>query len=258
MKSKGKVVRNILCVLLVMACFGGAAFFLKEPAEQYVEVKQSSELIQKEFGGTEKEEPKVDDLIEFNGDAVAWIRIEDTNINYPIVHSQDNKDYLRRNIQKQYSYGGTLFVDCRIYEPFGIGTTIVYGHNLNNGLMFSQLQNYSRVNWAQQHNTIKVYLKNGAVKTYKVFGYAKVNAHDTNIYDFTVDTPSELDEYYTMIDRYNIYDSDVPDTNHNILMLSTCTNINEDERYVVWAYDEANAYATLLQGFESVTKSEQN
>lgn len=241
MKKKVDV-KRIISLIFALILLAGACYFGKEPVKKYVEVKQETDENQEEFKND------VDKMIEFNGDAIAWISISNTNVDYPIVHSKDNKDYLRRNLKKEYSHGGTPFIDYRIKTPFSTGTTIIYGHNLNNGLVFSQLRNYSKTDWAKNHENITVYLKDGEVRNYKVFAFAKVNASNADIYDVTVDTYEERNEYYKIVDKYNTLEMDAPDENHNILMLSTCTNINKAERYVVWAYDIEDDTAPVTEG----------
>lgn len=177
-----------------------------------------------------------DELLGINKDIIAWIRIPDTNINYPIVKGSNNNQYLRQNIYHKYSYGGCVFADSLIENPFGNMNTIVYGHNLNNGSMFSGLKKYNNSNYANEHRTIYIYLPNGSTRVYKIFAFSKVDANNYDMYNIDVE---DVREYYKVIDRYNQLkiQSEI-DTSNPILTLSTCTNHNEQERYVVQAYLE--------------------
>ena len=175
-------------------------------------------------------------LLSVNREIVAWIRVPDTNINYPIVQSDNNNKYLRHNIYGNYSYGGCIFVDSAIDNPFGNMNTIVYGHNLNNGSMFSDLKKYSNEDYATKHRDVYIYLPNGNIRTYKVFAFSKINANNYDVYDIDVE---DLDDYYETIGKYNqISIEDNIDTSNPVLTLSTCTNRNKQERYIVQAYLE--------------------
>lgn len=175
-------------------------------------------------------------LLSINNEIIAWIRIPDTKINYPIIQSDNNNKYLRCNIYGNYSYGGCIFVDSAIEKPFNNLNTIIYGHNINNGSMFSGLKEYKNEDYALKHREIYIYLPSGTVKIYKVFSFSKTNENNYDIYNTSVE---DLRSYYETIKKYNqlTIDKEV-DVSKPILTLSTCTNKNRQERYVIQAYLE--------------------
>ena len=68
-----------------------------------------ADLINVEEGRTKSFSQKYDKLLKMNSDMVAWIKIEDTNLNYPVMHTPNNEEYyLRRNFNKEYEFRGTL------------------------------------------------------------------------------------------------------------------------------------------------------
>ena len=79
------------------------------------------------------------DLSSINKDFVCWINIENTNIDYPVVQGKDNSYYLHRDIYGNYLYAGTTFLDYRDYYDDS-KNLIIYGHNMKNTTMFSQLE----------------------------------------------------------------------------------------------------------------------
>lgn len=173
-------------------------------------------------------------LLNTNNEIIAWIQIPGTSINYPVIQSNDNNKYLRRNIYGEYSYGGCIFVDSAIVSPFDTMNTIVYGHNLNNGSMFSGLKKYKDNEYALNHSIINVYLPSGTIKTYKVFSFSKVNENNYDIYNTAVE---DIGAYYNQISKYNqLAVEENIDISNPVLTLSTCTNRNKQERYVVQAY----------------------
>lgn len=84
-------------------------------------------------------------------DVVGWIYCPDTVLNYPVVHGQDNEFYLRHLPDGTYNYSGSIFVDARSSGDFSDFHTIVYGHNMRNGSMFSVLEEYRDAEFRQEH-----------------------------------------------------------------------------------------------------------
>lgn len=174
-----------------------------------------------------------EELKSINQDAIAWIKIDGTNINYPIVQGTDNEEYIKRNIYGNYSKGGCIFVDMNIEKPFKALNTIIYGHNLNDGAMFNNLKKYSNEQYAKNHDEIHIYLPEED-RIYKVFAFGKINENNNKIYNTSI---INLEKYYQMIQEYNqINIAENLDYSKPVIMLSTCTNSNRKERYVVVAY----------------------
>lgn len=175
-----------------------------------------------------------DKLLNINSDIIAWIRIPDTKINYPIVKGSNNNEYLHHNIYGKYSKGGCPFVDSAMITPFNDLNTIIYGHNLDNGSMFSNVKKYKNKEYAKEHNIIEVYLPDGSVNKYCVFAFGEVDADDYDVYNIYVD---DLSEYYEVTKKYNILEIDENyDASNPIITLSTCTNKNRNKRFVLQAY----------------------
>ena len=171
-------------------------------------------------------------LLSINDEIVAWIRIPDTDISYPVVQGKTNSQYLRKNIYGRYSRGGTPFVSAEQQEPFNCVNTIVYGHNLMNGKIFAQLKKYKSKDFASSHNIVLIYLPSGEIRQYQVYSFHTVSASDTEVYNLYSDSTSE---YAKAMNKNNVLQMDI-DINDDmqVLTLSTCTN-NGDSRYVLHA-----------------------
>ena len=73
-------------------------------------------------------------------DAVAWIYVPGTNINYPVVQGQNNDTYLHNLPDGKSNYGGSIFLDAENIAPGLVDLhTIVYGHHMKNGTMFKRI-----------------------------------------------------------------------------------------------------------------------
>lgn len=100
-------------------------------------------------------------LLKQNADTVAWLKIGDTVINYPVVQGQDNQYYLKHRFDKQYSRAGTVFVDYRNTPDFQDQNTILYGHHMGNGTMFCTIKDYKKQAYYDQYPTMTLYTPNG-------------------------------------------------------------------------------------------------
>ena len=109
-----------------------------EPEEK---INISSELLDQ---GYEFERIDFDELKQINPDSDAWIIIDGTKIDLPIVKSIDNEFYLHHNIEKKDSNSGTLFIDCRnqaLSSDSLDDITFVYGHHMKGGRMLAGICN---------------------------------------------------------------------------------------------------------------------
>lgn len=180
-------------------------------------------------------------LNEINPDFWGWIYIEDTQVNYPVVHTpNDPEHYLRRGFDGKYSIAGVPFLDGDCYE--GCGNYIVYGHRMNNGTMFKGLLDYADQEFWAEHPAIRFDTLNG-IGEYEVVGafYSRVYTsedHDVFRYyqykNLTIQTTFE--DFVSQVKRASIYDTGIePEFGNQLLTLSTCDYSVADGRFVVVA-----------------------
>ena len=102
--------------------------------------------------------PEVDfaSLQAINDDVVAWIYLEDTHVNYPVVLGPDNEYYLNRLYNGTGNGAGAIFMDYRNNGNFTDPNTILYGHRMNNGTMFADISNYSNREFFDGHPYILI------------------------------------------------------------------------------------------------------
>ena len=82
---------------------------------------------------------------------VAWITIDDTNIDYPVLQGKDNVEYLNKNPFGEYSLSGSIFLDSRNQKDFSDDYNIIYGHHMTNGYMFGALDYFKKESYFNQH-----------------------------------------------------------------------------------------------------------
>lgn len=176
-----------------------------------------------------------DALLEINPDTIAWIRFDEPSIiNYPVVKSADNNEYLTKTFAENDNKLGAIFMDMRNNSDFSDRNTIIYGHHLNvSPDMFSRLHLYEDEEFCQEHPDFYIYTPDGKVRTYTVFSAGVVNASADN-YDIEFASDEEFEQYIEICRESSNYQVDVEvDAQSQIVSLSTCTGDRRDERFLL-------------------------
>lgn len=184
----------------------------------------------------EKEDNKTIDwneLKSINEDIVAWIEIENTAINYPILKDSNSLYYLKHNFNKKYNSNGAIFTLNKDFIQDE--EVIIYGHNMRNKTMFSILGNYINTNFLKEHQIIKIYTenKNYIATIFSCYSIG-VNEESNNIRKLNYENRISYYKSKSKINTENIEDTG------KIIKLSTCSYINAktmptDQRYYVVA-----------------------
>lgn len=173
-------------------------------------------------------------LLAINSEVVGWIRIEDTNIDYPMVQAEDNEKYLRLTLDGQWNNAGTIFVDFRVEQPFVSENTIIHGHNQRNKAMFHDLTLYLDREFWESHPYVSILTpeKNYLYQIYSC--YQSPNVSKT--YNCQFSSQEQYQEYLDYSVSQSLYDTGVSvSSSDRIITLSTCNNDWEDTRMVVHA-----------------------
>ena len=176
-----------------------------------------------------------DTLLEINPDTIAWIRFDEPSIiNYPVVKSADNNEYLTKTFAENDNKLGAIFMDMRNSSDFSDRNTIIYGHHLNvSPEMFSRLHLYEDEEFCREHPNFYIYTPDGSVRTYTVFSAGIVNAAANN-YDVEFASDEEFEQYIELCRESSNYQVDVEvNAQSQILSLSTCTGDQRDERFLL-------------------------
>ncbi|MCI6465603.1 MAG: class B sortase [Faecalicatena sp.] len=173
-------------------------------------------------------------LLKENPDTVAWLRFDEPSvISYPVVKSTDNQEYLTKTFSANDNKLGAIFMDMRNNSEFTDLNTFIYGHNLKvGGEMFSQLNEYASEEFCKKHPYFYIYTPKGKL-TYQVFSASTVKDNADN-YNLAYATTEDYVNYLQLCRDSSNYQVDVKlNEKSQIVSLSTCTNINDDERFLV-------------------------
>lgn len=173
-----------------------------------------------------------DALLEINPDVVAWIYIEGTNINYPVVQGEDNSYYLKHLLDGTYNGAGTIFLDYRNEDDLSDRNSVFYGHHMNNGTMFNQITQYKDQSFYDEHPACLIMTPAGNYKLEFFAGYVI----DMNSQAWKMEFAS--DEEYAQwlgdaISRSAFTSTVEPTAQDRVVTFSTCTYEYNDARFVL-------------------------
>jgi len=180
-------------------------------------------------------------LLNKNKKLIGWVKIDDTNIDYPVMQTTDNEYYLDHNLNQEYDKNGSIFMDkdCDVLKPST--NFILYGHHMKSGQMFGGLDKYQKQSYAEDHPYISfdTIYEHGTYQVMYVFRSRVYSEEDVNFkyYQF-IDALSEteFDSNMQEMAEMSLYDTGVTaEYGDRLLTLSTCDYKEKNGRFVVVA-----------------------
>lgn len=192
---------------------------------------------------------QVENLQKENSDVVGWIEIEDTGINYPVLQGTDNEYYMTHNYKKQKSRNGSIFLNKDYDWTIPSSNLLIYGHNLNNGVMFQELLKYEKESFYKKHPNIRFTTEKEdaefeIISVFKSRVYYKSEKNVFRYYYFiNAESEEEYNQFITNVKKASLYNIDATaQYNEQLITLSTCAYYVEDGRFVVVGRKKANDF----------------
>lgn len=191
------------------------------------------------------EGPGFDELRAQNPDVCGWLTLYGTGVDYPVVQGADNDEYLNTDPTGNFALSGSLFIDYRCQPNIAGASTIIFGHHMENSLMFGDLDKYAQATYLEQHKYGDLYY-DGAHHGVEVVAYVAADAYDSTIYSTTVgESPSTEDFISYVRDHAAVWNGELSPEDH-MLVLSTCA-AGTNERHVVFAKITSQTYDNPYQ-----------
>ena len=156
-----------------------------------------------------------------NPDTVGWIILPDSKINYPIVKSKDNTEYLTRTFEGQTTTSGAIFMDMYCAADFSSQNTIIYGHNMKNGRMFRALNFMTDKEYFWRHHIFCIDMGYG-FENYEVISCYETVETDYTSWQIGFESKEMYESWLKAIVKRCNYDCVDYDVNKNTITLSTC------------------------------------
>lgn len=256
-RDKRRSLLVVLCSIVAVGCFGyfGVYYYFSDRTEMdynsLANLKGDTSLsavtspVTIHYTDGDEEELTVleeyQTLYNKNKKLIGWLKIDDTNIDYPVMQTANNEYYLDHNYNQEYDKNGSLFLDKDCDVVHRNTNLIIYGHHMKSGKMFGNLNLYSSEDYCKKHSTIQfdtIYEK-GTYQVMYVFRSRIYNEDEIvfKYYQF-LDAASdkEFSSYMQEMAALSLYDTGVTAAyGDELLTLSTCDNSEQDGRFVVVA-----------------------
>lgn len=173
-----------------------------------------------------------DALHAINPDVAAWIFIEGTNINYPVVQGMDNSYYLNHLFDGAGNSAGTIFLDYRNQQDLSDRNTVLYGHHMQNGSMFQQITKYKEQSFYETHPVCLIMTPTGNYKLEFFAGY--VTNMNSQAWKMEFESDEEYAQWLNDALSQSLFTGTVkPTAQDRVVTLSTCTYEYNDARFVL-------------------------
>lgn len=212
----------ILCILVFLM----GSYALYDSYRVYTDAVDNDIL--KFKPGYDNEGEELDKQIE--GFMAAWITMNGSDIDYPVMQGEDNSEYLSKDPFGEYSLAGSIFLDARNNPAFMDDYSLIYGHHMEHGMMFGALDAWLSKEYCDEHRDGELIVGD---TTYKLKVFAIVESEATREELFS---PTEVDKgtvlgYITEHAKI-LYEEDIP-KEEQIVALSTCKFPDTAERTIV-------------------------
>ncbi|MBQ8200170.1 MAG: class B sortase [Clostridia bacterium] len=200
------------------------------------------------FKPAEEEEagPSFDELQTLNPDVCAWVTMEGTRIDFPVVQGSNNFEYLSLDVYGKFSLAGSIYLDSRNGRDFGDAYSLLHGHHLDQGRMFGDLDLYKQRDFFDEHTTGTLMTPEGSYAL-EVMAYLLVRSTDDVIFapQHWREDASELLAY---VQEHAVYTHEevlaraaaMSSEDAAMLCLATCSTEYTDARTIILCLMTAN------------------
>ena len=239
------IVISIIVILLIIIGFLGYYLYTlfsrgTDVSEYRIKNTEPSVATSSSLEKTDNADNPIDfkTLTKLNPEIFGWIYIPDTNIDYPLLQSNERDDfYLHSDIYRNYKYAGSLYTEYCNSTELDDRVTVIYGHNMIDGSMFANLHKFRDENFFKKHTRFYIYTPEKKLTYQVVSAYEFDDRHIMNTYNFAQD--EVFKEYLESIQNPRSVSSNVNNKldhkltiKDKIVTLSTCLD-SGDGRYLL-------------------------
>lgn len=243
-KTANRIVLIISSAVLICSVFYIGFYFYNQfrAAKEYKEIETAPVITTYEHNPLAFNPIDFQDLQQKNDEIYAWIKIDNTNVDYPVAqHSGDDAFYLTHSaVDKSYINSGAIYTEKCNSKAFSDPVTIIYGHNNYGDTMFTTLHNFEDKDFFDSNEYFYIYLP-GRKLTYQVISAFKYDDRHL-MYSNDFSDKNQLSEFQQLIlnpqsSQKNVRaELDMPvNENSQIAVLSTCVTGEKSSRYLVCA-----------------------
>lgn len=229
---KNILVKTILLIFISIMVFTGIRIFNwlieNKKSQDILDEISDSISIDENIDSSDKYNINFENLKQINSETVAWLKVNGTNIEYPVVKTTNNDYYMTHSFDKSHNSAGWAFMDYRNKFDGTDKNIVIYAHNRMDGSLFGTLKNILKEDWQnKQENLIIPFITENEKAEYQVFSVYRIEMED---YYITTDfkTVNQFEEFIDTINSRSMKDFGIKvSTDDHILTLSTCADNNK-------------------------------
>lgn len=198
-----------------------------------------ADMIKLKPKAAEEEGPGFEELLAVNPNVRAWLTMDNTNIDYPILQGESNLSYINKDVYGDFALSGSIFLDSLNSPDFSDPYNLLYGHHMDGGRMFGDLDKYKDEKFFNENPAGTLLLPDRSYEL-EVFAVLVQNAGERRLF-----MPLSWNEYSrnSMLDyvaenalflREKVVE-DIKEEELGVISLSTCSGEFTDARTVVLA-----------------------
>ncbi len=225
---------------LIMTAYSSYAlydtFYINRQALSSTDLQQYRPNVEIEnIGDDEVPLSSGDDLSDVIEDYVGWVTVYDTNIDYPVVQGENDLEYASKDVFGRNSISGAIYLATDNHGDFTDLYSVLYGHHMDNGAMFGDVDNYLDSEYFFSHDS-GVLITNHGVYNLKIFSVIKTDAYEGMIYSVSEQNTERFEAQKEFIkENAEYYDASMLENTKKILAMSTCSSISTNGRIVIFA-----------------------
>lgn len=218
-KTLDNIVDNIYRIIFILIMLVGL-YYVYDTAYIFYNASSARQLAQ-------RNKSREETILELTNDYIAWLEVDNTTIDYPIMQGKTNSSYLNTDPYGRYSLSGSIFLDTRNKSDFSDSYNLIYGHHMSNNLMFGSLDEFKEKEYWEDHKTGTITLKDGTIYNLDIFAHVVTDANVDGVFN-----PQGSD---VLLGCFNASQFYAQPKNKHIVALSTCLEPGSTKRTVILA-----------------------
>lgn len=245
LKAANSIV-NLFVVLLLCVAGVYAAYALWDNSQIYSSAFNVQEDMLKLKPSVKEEDgtASFEELLAINPDVCAWVTLDNTKIDYPVLQGSTNLTYINKDVYGEFSLSGSIFLDTRNSRDFSDSYSLLYGHHMDKSAMFGDLDLYEDKTFFEQNSTGELILPDKSYNL-EIFACMLVKSGDDNIFN-PEQWQTDIDGLLSYVRDNSLYVREETinkmeqTESPKVLALSTCSSEFTDARTVILTVMEPN------------------
>ena len=212
---------NFIALLLILMVMFLSCYMLWDSNQVY----QAADAKNYEaYIPTEKHTKSFEELQKINPDIIGWIRINETNVNYPLLQAEDDDTYMNTDAEGKYSLSGSIFLHCANKPDFSDFNNMIYGHHMEKHMMFGDVGLFADKEYFDEHPYGNLFF-DGKDHGIEFYALIQADAYNERLFSVSSEEPEAKQAYLQEISDNALHKRNFELTeNDHLVLLITCTS----------------------------------